>query len=39
MSAGHYVYMWEANKNGTITTGIDTFYVSPDGNNLIEMFW
>lgn len=37
--AGHYIYMWEANKNGIVTTGIDTFYVSPDGNNLIELFW
>ncbi len=37
--AGHYVYVWEATRNGIIETGIDTFYVSPDGNNLIEMFW
>jgi len=37
--AGHYVFFWEATRNGILETGIDTFYVSPDGNNLIEMFW
>ena len=37
--AGHYIYFWEATRNGIVDTGIDTFYVSPDGNNLIEMFW
>ena len=37
--AGHYIYFWEATRNGIVDTGIDTFYVSPGGNNLIEMFW
>jgi len=37
--AGHYIYFWEATRNGVVDTGIDTFYVSPDGNNLIELFW
>lgn len=37
--AGHYVFYWEASRNGILDTGIDTFYVSPDGNNVIEMFW
>ena len=37
--AGLYIYAWEAKRNGIITTGIDTCYVEPGGNNLIEMFW
>lgn len=37
--AGQYIYIWEATRNGIITSGIDTFYVEPGGNNLIEMFW
>ncbi len=37
--AGHHIYIWEAIRNGITTTGVDTFYVEPGGNNLIEMFW
>ncbi len=37
--AGHYVFYWEATRNGILETGIDTFYVSPGVNDLIEMHW
>lgn len=37
--AGHYIYRWEATRGGITTSGIDTFYVAPGENNLIEMFW
>lgn len=37
--AGRHVYKWEAIRNGVVETGLDTFYVEPGGNNLIEMHW
>ncbi len=37
--AGRHIYIWEATRNNITTTGVDTFYVEPGGNNLIEMFW
>ncbi len=39
MLAGRIVYKWEATRNGVVDTGIDTFYVSPGVNDLIEMHW
>jgi len=37
--AGKYIYIWEAKRNNLITTGIDTFYLEPEGNNSIDFFW
>ncbi|MDX2359787.1 MAG: hypothetical protein QNK23_03195 [Crocinitomicaceae bacterium] len=37
--AGRHVYVWEAIRNGITEQGIDTFYVAPGANNLIELFW
>lgn len=37
--AGRHVFKWEAIRNGIVETGLDTFYVEPGGNNLIEMHW
>ena len=38
-AAGHHVYFWEATRNGITETGIDTFYVAPGVNNVINMHW
>ena len=37
--AGRYVIQWEAVRGGVTTTGIDTFLVSPETTNTINMFW
>ena len=37
--AGHYVFVWEATRNGVVDSGIDTFYVAPGGNAIIDMTW
>ena len=37
--AGHYAFEWEATRNGITETGIDTFYVAPGVNNVINMHW
>lgn len=38
-AAGHHIYFWEATRNGITETGIDTFYVAPGVNNVINMHW
>ncbi len=37
--AGRYVFKWEATRGGVLTTGIDTFFVSPGGTDYINMYW
>lgn len=37
--AGRYVFKWEATRGGVLTTGIDTFFVSPGGADNINMYW
>jgi len=37
--AGRYVFKWEAVRGGILTTGADTFFVSPGGTNNINMYW
>ncbi|TSJ46426.1 hypothetical protein [Fluviicola chungangensis] len=37
--AGRYVFKWEATRGGILTTGIDTFFVSPGGTDYINMYW
>nr|WP_294861678.1 hypothetical protein [uncultured Fluviicola sp.] len=37
--SGHYVFKWEATRGGLITTGIDTFFVSPGGIDYVNMYW
>lgn len=37
--AGKYVFKWEAIRGGVLTTGIDTFFVSPEGIDNISMYW
>ena len=38
-NSGRYVIQWEAVRGGVTTTGIDTFLVSPETTNTINMFW
>lgn len=37
--AGHYAIKWEAIRGGVQTTGCDTFYVAPGGNDQIDIEW
>jgi hypothetical protein len=37
--AGRYVFHWEAERSGVFDSGIDTFLVSPETSNTINMFW
>ena len=37
--SGHYIFKWEAVRGGATTTGIDTFFVSPGGNDDVNMYW
>ena len=37
--AGHYVFIWQATRGGVLTTGVDTFFVSPGGTDNINMYW
>jgi hypothetical protein len=37
--SGRYVFKWEATRGGILTTGIDTFFVSPGGADYINMYW
>ena len=37
--AGRYVFKWEATRGGVLTTGVDTFFVSPGGMDYINMYW
>ena len=37
--AGRYVFKWEAVRGGVLTTGIDTFFVSPGGADNVDMYW
>jgi hypothetical protein len=36
---GRYVIRWEAERGGVFESGIDTFLVSPEVSNTINMFW
>ena len=38
-NSGRYVIQWEAERGGMTTSGIDTFLVSPETTNTINMFW
>jgi len=37
--AGHYVFKWEAIRGDVLSEGMDTFYVSPGGNAIVNMEW
>jgi len=37
--AGHYVFKWEAIRGNVLSEGIDTFYLSPGGNAIVNMEW
>lgn len=37
--SGRYVFKWEATRGGVTTTDIDTFFISPGGQNNINMYW
>lgn len=38
-NGGRYVFKWEATRGGIFESGIDTFLVSPEVTNTINMFW
>lgn len=38
-NGGRYVFLWEATRGGVFETGIDTFLVSPEVSNTVNMFW
>lgn len=37
--SGRYVFKWEAVRGGVLSTGIDTFFVSPGGTDNVNMYW
>ncbi len=39
ITAGRFVILWEAERNSVFESGIDTFLVTPETTNTINMFW
>jgi hypothetical protein len=37
--SGHYVFNWEAIRGGVLSSGKDTFLITPYGDNIIDMEW